>query len=144
MKAGTEGRFSYSGKFFAFPEVMVTPKPVQKPTPPIYMAVTHSPDSVEIAVSNRWGLFTVGSSFFPASPDADQNLISLYHRRMLEEGVAPDDIKIAAVRNVYVSPTDQEANHLLTPRLQCAGDMGESLPRPVADPIGRGSCRERV
>jgi alkanesulfonate monooxygenase SsuD/methylene tetrahydromethanopterin reductase-like flavin-dependent oxidoreductase (luciferase family) len=87
---------------------------------------------VEIAVSNRWGLFTVGSSFFPASPDSDQNLISLYHRRMTEEGVAPGDIDIAAVRNVYVSPTDQEAIDLLTPRLQWAGDMGEYLRRPVS------------
>jgi len=132
VKAWTEEKFSYNGKFFSFPEVMVIPKPVQKPTPPILMAVTHSPESVEIAVSNRWGLFTVGSSFFPASPDSDQNLISLYHRRMIEEGVAPDDIEIAAVRNVYVSPTDQEAIDLLTPRLEWAGDMGEYLRRPVS------------
>ncbi|MCI0828888.1 MAG: LLM class flavin-dependent oxidoreductase [Chloroflexi bacterium] len=133
IKAWTEERFAYDGKFFSFPEVMVIPKPVQKPTPPIMMAVTHSPESVEIAVSNRWGLFTVGSSFFPASPDSDQNLISLYRRRMIEEGVAPDDIEIAAVRNVYVSPTDQEAIDLLTPRLQWAGDMGEYLRRPVSE-----------
>ncbi|MBT97292.1 MAG: hypothetical protein CL902_01525 [Dehalococcoidia bacterium] len=132
-KAWTEERFSYKGQFFQFPEVMVIPKPVQKPTPPVSMAVTHSPDSVEIAVANRWGLFTVGSSFFPASPDSDQNLISLYHRRMIEEGVAPEDIEIAAVRNVYVSPTDQEAIDLLTPRLQWAGEMSEFLRRPVSD-----------
>ena len=133
IKAWTEERFSYNGQFFQFPEVMVIPKPVQKPTPPVFMAVTHSRDSVEIAVTNRWGLFTVGSSFFPASPDKDQNLISLYHRRMLEEGVSADDIEIAAVRNVYVAPTDQEAIDLLTPRLQWAGDMAEFLRRPVSD-----------
>ena len=132
-KAWTEERFSYNGQFFQFPEVMVIPKPVQKPTPPVMMAITHSPESLEVAVSNCWGLFTVGSSFFPASPDSDQNLISLYHRRMLEEGSAPDDIEIAAVRNVYVSPTDQEAIDLLTPRLQWAGEMSEFLRRPVSD-----------
>ena len=133
IRAWTEDRFSYRGQFFDFPEVMVIPKPVQRPTPPIFMAVTHSPDSVEIAVSNRWGLFTVGSSFFPASPDSDQNLINLYRRRMIEEGVAPGDIEVAAVRNVYVSNTDQEAIDLLTPRLEWAGDMGEFLRRPVSD-----------
>jgi alkanesulfonate monooxygenase SsuD/methylene tetrahydromethanopterin reductase-like flavin-dependent oxidoreductase (luciferase family) len=132
IKSWTEERFSYDGQFFKFPEVMVIPKPVQQPTPPILMAVTHSPESVEIAVSNKWGLFTVGSSFFPASPDSDQNLISLYHRRMIEEGVAPDDIEIAAVRNVYVSPTDKEAIDLLRPRLEWAGDMSEYLRRPVS------------
>ena len=133
IKAWTEERFAYDGKFFSFPEVMVIPKPVQQPHPPIMMAVTHSPESVEIAVSNRWGLFTVGSSFFPASPDSDQNLISLYHRRMIEEGVAPEDIQISAVRNVYVSPTDQEAIDLLLPRLEWAGDMGKYLRSPVAE-----------
>ncbi len=133
VKAWTEERFAYGGKFSSFPEVMVIPKPVQRPHPPIMMAVTHSPESVEIAVSNRWGLFTVGSSFFPASPDSDQNLISLYHRRMVEEGVAPEDIEIAALRNVYVSPTDQEAIDLLQPRLEWAGDMGAFLRRPVSE-----------
>ena len=138
VKAWTEERFAYEGKFFSFPEVMVIPKPVQRPHPPIMMAVTHSPESVEIAVSNRWGLFTVGSSFFPASPDSDQNLINLYHRRMIEEGVAPEDIEIAAVRNVYVSPTDQEAIDLLTPRLEWAGDMGKFLRRPVSEMAAGG------
>jgi alkanesulfonate monooxygenase SsuD/methylene tetrahydromethanopterin reductase-like flavin-dependent oxidoreductase (luciferase family) len=99
------------------------------------MAVTHSPESVEIAVRNRWGLFTVGSSFFPASPDSDQNLINLYHRRMMEEGVAADDIEVAAVRNVYVAPTDEEAIDLLTPRLRWAGDMSDFLRRPLSDVV---------
>ena len=118
-----------------FPKCALFPKPVQQPYPPIYMAVTHSPESVEIAVSNRWGLFTVGSSFFPASPDSDQNLINLYCRRMMEEGVAADDIEVAAVRNVYVAPTDEEAVDLLTPRLQWAGDMSDFLRRPLSDVV---------
>ena len=141
VKAWTEETFSYDGEFYNFPEVRVIPKPLQEPHPPVFMAVTHSPESVEIAVRNRWGLFTVGSSFFPASPDSDQNLISLYHRRMLEDGVAPDDIEVAAVRNVYVSPTDEEAVELLTPRLQWAGDMGEFLRRPLADIVGAVGVR---
>ena len=141
VKSWTEDTFSYDGQFFSFPEVRVIPKPVQKPHPPIYMAVTHSPESVEIAVKNRWGLFTVGSSFFPASPDSDQNLISLYHRRMVEEGVAPEDINVAAVRNVYVSPTDEEAVDLLTPRLQWAGDMGTFLRKSVSDLAAAGQLR---
>ena len=131
VRSWTEDTFSYDGDYFSFPEVRVIPKPVQQPHPPIFMAVTHSPDSVEIAVRNRWGLFTVGSSFFPASPDSDQNLINLYRRRMLEEGAAPDDIEVAAVRNVYVAPTDEEAIELPVPRLQWAGDMGDFLRRPA-------------
>lgn len=141
IRSWTEDTFSYDGDYFSFPEVRVIPKPVQQPHPPIFMAVTHSPESVEIAVRNRWGLFTVGSSFFPASPDADRNLINLYRRRMLEEGTAPDDIEVAAVRNVYVAPTDEEAIELLVPRLQWAGDMGDFLRRPLSDVVRASGVR---
>ncbi len=138
IKAWTEERFSYEGRFHSFPEVMVIPKPVQKPYPPIWMAVTHSPESVDVAVSNRWGLFTVGSSFFPASSDSDQDLINLYYSKMLQAGVAAEDITIAAVRNMYVAESDEEALEIMNPRLRWAGDMGEFLRRPVATLAGAG------
>ncbi len=138
IKAWTEERFSYEGRFHSFPEVMVIPKPVQKPYPPIWMAVTHSPESVDVAVSNRWGLFTVGSSFFPASSDSDQDLINLYFSKMLQAGVAAEDITIAAVRNMYVAESDEEALEIMNPRLRWAGDMGEFLRRPVATLAGAG------
>ena len=131
-RAWTEERLSYEGKFNSFPEVMVIPKPVQKPHPPIWMAVTHSPESVDIAVRNRWGLLTVGSTFFPASPESDQDLINLYYSRMLESGVAAEDITIAAVRNMYVADSDDEALKVMKPRLEWAMDMSEFLRRPVA------------
>ncbi|PKB67700.1 MAG: hypothetical protein BZY81_04010 [SAR202 cluster bacterium Io17-Chloro-G4] len=132
IRAWTEERFSYEGKFNSFPEVMVVPKPVQKPHPPIWMAVTHSPESVDVAVKNRWGLFTVGSSFFPASAESDQDLINLYYSRMRDSGVASQDITIAAVRNMFVAESEETAMEIMQPRLQWAGDMGEFLRRPVA------------
>ena len=141
VKAWTQERFAYSGKFHSFPEVMVIPKPVQKPHPPIWMAVTHSPESVDVAVSNRWGLFTVGSSFFPASSDADQDLINLYYSKMLNAGVPDQDITIAAVRNLFVADSDDEALAIMKPRLEWAGDMGAFLRRPVAAMAGAGALK---
>jgi alkanesulfonate monooxygenase SsuD/methylene tetrahydromethanopterin reductase-like flavin-dependent oxidoreductase (luciferase family) len=47
-KAWTEGTFSYQGKFFTFPEIELTPKPVQDPHPPIYVAAFSQP-SIEKA-----------------------------------------------------------------------------------------------
>ena len=132
VKAWTEDRFAYDGQFSSFPEVMVLPKPIQKPHPEIWMAVTHSPQSVDVAVSHRWGLFTVGSTFFPAAGDADQDLINLYYSKMLDSGVAPEDITVAAVRNMYVAQTDDEALEVMKPRLEWAGDMGTFLRRPAA------------
>src|SRR5581483_7074897 len=37
-KCWTEERFSYRGKFYQLDNVMITPKPFQKPRPPIWMA----------------------------------------------------------------------------------------------------------
>ncbi|GAB7386948.1 LLM class flavin-dependent oxidoreductase [Bacillaceae bacterium] len=47
-KAWTEKSFSYEGKFFKIPEVELTPRPVQDPHPPIYVAAFSKP-SVEKA-----------------------------------------------------------------------------------------------
>tara|TARA_B100000745_G_scaffold247742_1_gene169774 strand:- start:141 stop:314 length:174 start_codon:yes stop_codon:yes gene_type:complete len=53
IKSWTEDTFAYEGKFFNFPEIRVIPKLLRQPYPPVFMAVTHSPESVEIAVKNR-------------------------------------------------------------------------------------------
>ena len=52
-RAWTEDHLSFDGKFFQIPEVVVNPKPVQKPLPPFYMA-TSSPEGVEVGA--RLGL----------------------------------------------------------------------------------------
>lgn len=46
-KAWSESTLAYNGKFFNIPEVIVNPKPVQKPLPPFYMA-TSSLEGVEV------------------------------------------------------------------------------------------------
>ena len=139
VKAWTNERISYEGKFHSIPEVMVIPKPLQKPHPPIWMAITHSPESVDIAVRNRWGLLTAGSTFFPASPDSDNDLIDLYYSKMLESGVAAEDIQIAAVRSMYVAEDEDNALEVMKPRLEWAGDMGAFLRRPVSSLAAAGN-----
>jgi len=42
VQAWTQERFSYEGQYYQFANVCVTPKPFQKPHPPIYMAATTS------------------------------------------------------------------------------------------------------
>jgi alkanesulfonate monooxygenase SsuD/methylene tetrahydromethanopterin reductase-like flavin-dependent oxidoreductase (luciferase family) len=48
LKAWNEDRLTFDGKFFQIPEVVVNPKPVQRPLPPFYMA-SSSLDGVEVA-----------------------------------------------------------------------------------------------
>jgi alkanesulfonate monooxygenase SsuD/methylene tetrahydromethanopterin reductase-like flavin-dependent oxidoreductase (luciferase family) len=141
LRAWSQERMAYEGRFYTIPEVMVVPRPVQQPHPPIWMAVTHSPESVEIAVKHRWGIFTVGSTFFPAAPEADENLITLYRTKMLASGVAPADIIVVAVRNTYVAPRAEEAIATLQPRLQWAGDLANHLRAPVSTLARAGGLR---
>ncbi len=42
-KAWTNKSFSYQGQFYSFPEAELTPKPVQDPHPPIYVAAFSQP-----------------------------------------------------------------------------------------------------
>ncbi len=42
-KAWTEKVFSYEGKYYQFPEIELTPRPVQDPHPPIYVAAFSEP-----------------------------------------------------------------------------------------------------
>jgi alkanesulfonate monooxygenase SsuD/methylene tetrahydromethanopterin reductase-like flavin-dependent oxidoreductase (luciferase family) len=46
-KAWSEDRLTFDGKFFQIPEVVVNPKPVQRPLPPFYMA-SSSLEGVEV------------------------------------------------------------------------------------------------
>ena len=49
LKAWCQERLAYEGQFYRLPEVMVVPHP----HPPIAIAATHSPASVEAAVAHR-------------------------------------------------------------------------------------------
>jgi alkanesulfonate monooxygenase SsuD/methylene tetrahydromethanopterin reductase-like flavin-dependent oxidoreductase (luciferase family) len=46
-RAWTEERFSFEGRFTKVKNLRVIPKPRQKPTPPIYVACTFTPQSFE-------------------------------------------------------------------------------------------------
>jgi alkanesulfonate monooxygenase SsuD/methylene tetrahydromethanopterin reductase-like flavin-dependent oxidoreductase (luciferase family) len=55
-KAWSEETLTFNGKFFQIPEVVINPKPVQKPLPPFYLA-TSSLDGVEVAARLGVNLF---------------------------------------------------------------------------------------
>ena len=56
LRAWTEQKITHAGEFWTIPDpVEVLPKPVQQPTPPVYMAVI-SPESFELAGRKGWNL----------------------------------------------------------------------------------------
>ena len=57
-RAWTQERFSYEGTFWQIPELALSPKPLQKPHPPIYRGLS-SPDAFEPAGAKGHGALCV-------------------------------------------------------------------------------------
>jgi len=102
-----EERFSFDGTYLKFPERVVTPKPVQDPHPPCWMAGT-SPGSAEVA--GRFGLGLLSLSIMrPLDMLADQ----VRQYREAQELATPltrvTTNKVAAYTLVHCAPTMAKA-----------------------------------
>ena len=78
----TESNFSFQGEFYQVKDLTIAPWPVQQPHPPVYLAVSRTPASVDVAVSRDLPILT---SF--STPEADNlGLFSLYAERCAAAG----------------------------------------------------------
>jgi len=110
VKAWTNERFSFDGKFYQIPEVRVIPKPQQKPHPPLYM-VCVSEDSI-IKTAHR-GLPML-NSVLNGPTDVLITNRDAYLRTLKGEGRSDEEIadlisKWGVSRQIYVARTDAQA-----------------------------------
>src|SRR5690242_15517976 len=110
LKAWTQERFSHHGRFFDFDDVRVLPKPLQKPTPPIYQ-VAVSKDGIENTALRGWPMLN-SVLFGPV----DQLLTNrdTYVNTLEKAGRTPEDIagllaRWGVSRQIYVADTDARA-----------------------------------
>ena len=104
IKAWTHDRFSHRGKYYQFHDVCVTPKPLQKPHPPIYMAATTS-ESFPLAGRNGRNL-VVGVR--RTSVGQVQESVRTYRQTWREAG-HPGDGDVILRLPVFVAETLAEA-----------------------------------
>jgi alkanesulfonate monooxygenase SsuD/methylene tetrahydromethanopterin reductase-like flavin-dependent oxidoreductase (luciferase family) len=104
VQAWTQERFSYTGKYYQFQQVCVTPKPLQKPHPPIYMAATTS-ESFPLAGHKGRHLF-VGVR--RSSIAGVQQSIDIYRQAWREAG-HPGHGDVTLRIPVYVAETRAQA-----------------------------------
>ncbi len=101
----TRDDFSYQGEFYGVKDLTIAPKPVQQPHPPVYMAVSRTPASVDVAVERDLPILT---SF--STPEADNlGLFSLYSERSAAAG---KDLSVEAMpyfRFVYLEEDEESA-----------------------------------
>lgn len=127
IKAWTEDRFSHSGKYYEFHNVCVTPKPLQKPHPPIYMAATTS-ESFPLAGQNGRHL-VVGVR---RNSVAEVKESVHHYRQTWQASGHPGTGDVTLRLPVFVANTTQEATSVAeASTLKYYRRLAESLTRSV-------------
>jgi len=110
LRAWTEERFGYEGRFFRVPEARVIPKPVQRPHPPIHQ-VCVSKDSIENAALRGWPMLNsvLYGSIEELVPKRDTYVGALKKAGRSEAEVARLLDRWGVSRHIYVAATDAQA-----------------------------------
>jgi len=97
--------FTYEGEHFQIKRANLVPPPLQKPHPPIYIAATRSPDTLDFLVAS-------GHRLCIAVVQDTQDGLDLCHRfvkKSAEAGTGVPMSEIPFFRYVYVAATEKEA-----------------------------------
>ena len=105
-RAWTAEKLTFHGKFTDVEDLWVNPKPLQKPHPPVYIAVSTSPASVEYAASLNTPIIVGGPT---AIMGQAPQVIQLWRQKMEEFGHDHSNIDLPVSTNMYVAPTMEEA-----------------------------------
>ena len=101
-----EGAITYKGDFVNIEDIWVIPKPIQKPGPPIYIAVSTSPESVDFAARMGVPILVGGPT---TTLGQTPRVVRMWHDRMEHYGHPHEDVDLPVSANVYVAPTMEEA-----------------------------------
>lgn len=97
-RAWTEQRFSFEGRHFHLKDVSLTPKPVQQPRPPIWLAA-RAEAPIQRAARFGDGIIAVGSP----------ELIAMYRQAVRDAGKDPATAVVAVLRSVVISDDPERA-----------------------------------
>src|ERR687892_682934 len=104
-KAWSEDTLTFNGKFFQIPEVVVNPKPVQKPLPPFYMA-TSSLEGVEVAA--RLGINML-LPIHTRSPEQVIEFSNTYWEDLKKNGHDPKSRELGLLVPMHLAKTTEQA-----------------------------------
>lgn len=104
-KAWSEDTLTHNGEFFQIPEVIVNPKPIQKPLPPFYMA-TSSLDGVEVGA--RLGLNLL-LPIHTRAPDQVYEFADSYWAGLKKHGHDPKSKELGLLIPMHLAKTTAEA-----------------------------------
>ena len=116
----TQSDFSYDGEFYRVKDLTIAPSPLQQPHPPVYLAVSRTPASVDVAVERGLPILT---SF--STPEADNlALFSLYAERSAAAGKSLPIEAMPYFRFVYLDEDEKAAREYPRESLTWVRDLG--------------------
>lgn len=110
LRAWRDGKVAHQGAHWTIPETEIFPKPVQKPTPPVFLMVTQNDASVVFAAERLLPVI------FGQGPDWDdaRHKMDLYRKSAVAAGHPAADIdrtmaRIGQLKQVHVAASTQQA-----------------------------------
>ena len=97
--------FTYHGQYYSVDDLTIAPVPVQRPHPPMYLAVSRTPASVDVAVSRDLPILTSGNT----ADDDVLGIRALYDERCAAVGKRPRWEDMPFFRLVHVAEDARRA-----------------------------------
>ncbi len=124
-RAWTEKCFSHHGRYFTLNDVCLTPRPLQKPHPPIWVAASGTQETLELAAVNQYPILS--SSTAPHS-HVKQTLEA--YREALRAHDKPTDLPVPVNRLTYLCPPGEDPRPVLEPHVKWLYNILADLGRP--------------
>jgi alkanesulfonate monooxygenase SsuD/methylene tetrahydromethanopterin reductase-like flavin-dependent oxidoreductase (luciferase family) len=102
----TEESVSHEGRFWSFPAHSLGPRPLQQPTPPVFVGCVASPESYEWAGRN--GCHVIVAPFLLDSTERQREYLDLYRATLERSGYDPGKFKVLA--NYHLALVKHEAD----------------------------------
>lgn len=130
--------FAWNGNYFQYPDISITPRPIQQPHPPMVMPASTA-ESIEWCARHRTPM---ASSFAPTESMVD-NFDYYRHYAQTECGWTPGPEHIMFSRQLYVARTDEQAREEAAPHLEA---FWREIPvaRKMSDPVERYRASQRT
>jgi natural product biosynthesis luciferase-like monooxygenase protein len=101
----TNETFSFAGKYYQCDEVSLNPRPLQQPTPPIWIAAV-SPESFEKVARMRKPFMSAPSI---APLPKVRKCFDIYRRALAEQGISDEGFQFPVQRHVYIGENERDA-----------------------------------
>jgi natural product biosynthesis luciferase-like monooxygenase protein len=102
----TDERVSHHGRFWAFDDIHLMPRPFQKPHPPIWVAAVSSEESFVNAARNGYHIMIIP---YAGGLERCSKMVQLYRQVWRESGYEPGAEQVQMAFHAYVAETHTEA-----------------------------------